>query len=79
MTIGHGAVAAAGAVVTTDVAPHAVVGGVPARFIKWRFAPEISTRIIALSWWDWEHQRLAEAVDDMRALSAEAFLARYQA
>jgi phosphonate metabolism protein (transferase hexapeptide repeat family) len=76
--IGHGAVVAAGAVVTKNVAPYAVVAGVPARFLKWRFPQEISTRIIALSWWDWEHDRLAKAVDDMRALSVEQFLAKYE-
>lgn len=76
--IGHGAVVAAGAVVTKDVAPHAVAGGMPAAFIKWRFAPDISARIISLGWWDWEHERLARAVDDMRALSVEAFLEKYE-
>ena len=77
--IGHGAVIAAGAVVTKDVGPHAVVAGVPARFVKWRFPPEISARIIALAWWDWEHDRLAKAVDDMRLLSAEQFLEKHEA
>lgn len=76
--IGHGAVVAAGAVVTKDVVPHAIVAGVPARFLKWRFAPEISTRIIALAWWDWDHDRLGQAIDDMRRLSVEEFLATYE-
>ncbi len=39
-TIGTGAVVASGAVITKDVAPYSVVGGVPARFIKWRFPEE---------------------------------------
>ncbi|WP_373502018.1 DapH/DapD/GlmU-related protein [Aestuariivirga sp.] len=78
VSIGHGAVVAAGAVVTKDVEPHAIVGGIPARRIKWRFPPEISARIIALGWWDWPHNRLGQAVDDMRALSVEAFLEKYE-
>jgi len=76
--IGHGAVVAAGAVVTKDVAPYAIVAGVPAAFLKWRFAPEIGARIIALSWWDWEHDRLAKVIGDMQALDIEAFLAKYE-
>ena len=77
--IGHGAVVAAGAVVTKDVEPHAVVAGVPAKFLKWRFEPKISARIIALAWWDWDHERLAGVVDDMRTLGAVAFLEKYGA
>ncbi len=75
--IGHGAVVAAGAVVTKDVAPHTVVAGVAAKTIKRRFPEEISTRIIRLGWWDWAHDRLAQAVEDMRVLSAEAFLEKH--
>jgi phosphonate metabolism protein (transferase hexapeptide repeat family) len=78
VTIGHGAVVAAGAVVTKDVAPYAIAGGVPARFLKWRFPPEISTRIVRLAWWDWEQDRLGQAVNDMKDLSVEAFLAKYE-
>jgi phosphonate metabolism protein (transferase hexapeptide repeat family) len=76
--IGHGAVVAAGAVVTRDVEPYAIVAGVPAQFLRWRFAPEVSSRIIALAWWDWNHERLAEAIGDMRALAPEEFLARHE-
>jgi phosphonate metabolism protein (transferase hexapeptide repeat family) len=78
VSIGHGAVIAAGAVVTKDVAPHAIVAGVPARFLRWRFPPDVSVRIIALCWWDWEHDRLGTAVDDMRTLTPEEFLAKYE-
>ncbi len=76
--IGHGAVVAAGAVVTRDVAPYDIVGGIPARHINWRFTKPVRERIIALGWWDWEHGKLAQAVDDMRELAPEAFLEKWE-
>ena len=76
--IGHGAVVAAGAIVTRDVQAYAIVAGVPAEFMRWRFEPKISERIISLAWWDWEHDRLAKAVEDMRLLSAGEFLQKYE-
>jgi phosphonate metabolism protein (transferase hexapeptide repeat family) len=76
--IGHGAVVAAGAIVTRDVPAYAIVAGVPAKFMRWRFEPKISARIISFAWWDWEHDRLAGAIDDMRVLSVEAFLEKYE-
>ena len=51
VTIGDGAVVAANAVVTKDVPPYAVVAGVPATVKKYRFAPEIIERMLALRWW----------------------------
>ncbi|NMD06781.1 MAG: antibiotic acetyltransferase [Phyllobacteriaceae bacterium] len=75
--IGHGAVVAAGAVVTKDVEPYAIVAGVPARLVKWRFDKIVREQIISLAWWDWEHDRLAKAVEDMRNLSPQAFLERH--
>lgn len=77
VTLGHGAVVASGAVVTQDVAPYAIVAGVPARPIRDRQPPAIAARLIALAWWDWDHDRLRAALPDFRALSAEAFLERY--
>jgi phosphonate metabolism protein (transferase hexapeptide repeat family) len=78
VAIGHGAIVGAGAVVTGDIEAYSVVAGAPARHLRWRFPQEISKRIIVLAWWDWEHDRLAVAVDDMRTLSAEQFLEKYE-
>ena len=51
-TIGDGAVIAMGAVVVKDVPPYAVVGGVPARIIRYRFSPEDIEKLTELGWWD---------------------------
>ena len=77
VTIGNGAVVGSGAVVTKDVASYTIVGGVPARVIRQRFTPETGTRMDALAWWDWEHERLRAALDDFRSMTVEAFLDRH--
>lgn len=78
VTVGNGAVVASNAVVTKDVPPYAVVGGTPAKVIKWRHAPEVAERLQVLAWWDWDHETLRQALPDFRALSAEAFLEKYE-
>lgn len=60
VTVGDGAVVAAGAVVTESVPPYAIVGGVPARVIKYRFAPEIIDGLLQVAWWNWHPQRIRE-------------------
>ena len=77
VTLGHGAVVAAGAVVTKDVEPYTIVAGTPAKVLRPRQPHEIADRLIALAWWDWPHDALQMALEDFRTLEAEAFLERY--
>lgn len=76
--LGHGAVVAAGAVVTKDVAPYTIVAGTPAQPLRLRQPRDIADRLIALAWWDWPHDTLRTALEDFRRLQAEAFLERYE-
>ncbi len=77
VTIGHGAVVASGAVVTKDVAPYTIVGGNTARLIRRRYSETVAERMMALAWWDWDHEQLRDGLPDFRSLSAEAFLEKY--
>jgi phosphonate metabolism protein (transferase hexapeptide repeat family) len=74
LSIGDGAVIGANAVVTKDVEPYAVYAGVPAKLLKWRFQEGIRERLLALKWWDWPHETLADAIPDIQSLPLEEFL-----
>jgi phosphonate metabolism protein (transferase hexapeptide repeat family) len=76
-SIGNGAVIGAASVVTKDVPAYTVVAGNPADLIRSRFPHKIAERIQALAWWDWDHDRLRDALGDFRDLGAEEFLARH--
>lgn len=78
VVLGDGAVVASGAVVTKDVDPYTIVAGTPAKPLRLRQPREIADRLIALAWWDWPHDALRAALEDFRALEAEAFLEKYE-
>ncbi|PIL71782.1 chloramphenicol acetyltransferase CAT, partial [Acinetobacter baumannii] len=73
--IGEGAVVATGAVVTKDVPPYAIVGGVPAKIIKYRFPQEQIEKILALKIYDLDEKQVLKMreylqTDDIDALTA---------
>ncbi|CAM5273954.1 hypothetical protein GCM10010261_59830 [Streptomyces pilosus] len=60
--IGHGAIVAAGSVVTGDVPDYCIVGGNPARLIRTRHDAADIARLLAVAWWDWPVQHITKHV-----------------
>ncbi|ROS94939.1 antibiotic acetyltransferase [Muribaculaceae bacterium Isolate-083 (Janvier)] len=56
--IGDGAIIGTRAVVTKDVPPYSIVGGIPAKVIRKRYSPDIIEQLLSLWWWDWTKDRI---------------------
>ncbi|MBW3638894.1 MAG: CatB-related O-acetyltransferase [Actinobacteria bacterium] len=63
VSIGHGAVIAARSLVTASVPPYGVVGGVPAKLLRYRFDEQTIAYLLEFAWWDWPREQVLANVE----------------
>jgi acetyltransferase-like isoleucine patch superfamily enzyme len=76
VTIGDGAVIYAGSVVTKDVPSYAIVAGVPAKIIRYRFDSKTIEKLVRIAWWNWSDDEIKDLIDDFY-ISGEEFAERH--
>jgi len=70
VSIGNGAIIAANAVVTKDVPPYSIAGGVPAKIIKARFQVDEIKQLESIKWWDWEIDKIKKNITKFKSLNS---------
>ena len=74
--IADGAIIASSAVVTKDVPPYAIVGGNPARLIRYRFSEDVIAKMLAIRWWEWSDEKIKQEAAFLNG-PVESFLERH--
>ena len=72
--IGHGAVILAGSIISKNVPPYAVVGGVPGKIIKYRFSAKEIERLLSTKWWNWSDDKIVENIKLLNGSNINRFL-----
>lgn len=77
VSIGHGAIICAGSVVTRNIPPFAIAGGVPARIIRFRFEASVIQDLLSISWWEWDDDKIRAAVPLLSSNRVYKFIELY--
>lgn len=65
--IGDGAIIGTRAIVTNDVPPYTIVGGIPAKVIKKRFSDDIILKLLKIKWWDWPDEKIQANIQHIQS------------
>jgi virginiamycin A acetyltransferase len=77
ITIGDGAVIGAASIIRQNVAPYSIVGGNPARHLRFRFSPEQIESLQRIAWWNWPIERVIEALPLLLGPNIQDFVSKY--
>ena len=76
VSIGNGVTILAGAIVSADVSDYAIVGGIPAKVIRFKHETNIIQKLNKIAWWDWSNKKLKENINDFY-LPTEEFIKKH--